>query len=83
MTSTLMPRRKKNPAPPVRLPGAAIYALSISAGMTVYPGLIIARARRRLPKAARTGSSVLSRYLGGGLIVFGLHFFYRAIRILA
>jgi threonine/homoserine/homoserine lactone efflux protein len=68
--------------PPVRLLEAAVYALSVAVGMSVYPGLIIVNARRWLPKPARAGSSVLSCGLGGGLIAFGLYFLYRAIRIL-
>lgn len=70
-------------APPVRPLEATVYLLSIAAGMSVYPGLIIVYARRWLPKPVRAGSALLPRILGGGLIAFGLYFLYRAIRILA
>lgn len=69
-------------APPVRLLEAAVYALSVAVGMSVYPGLIIVKARRWMPKRARSGSPVVTRFLGGGLIAFGLYFLYRAVRIL-
>jgi threonine/homoserine/homoserine lactone efflux protein len=69
-------------APPVRLLEAAVCALSIAVGMSVYPALIIVKARRWIPKRARAGSPALTRLLGGGLIAFGLYFLYRAVSLL-
>lgn len=65
-------------APPVRPLEATVYLLSITAGMSVYPGLIIVYARRWLPKPVRAGSALLPRILGGGLIAFGVYFLFRA-----
>ncbi len=68
--------------PPVRLLEAAVYAVSVAVGMSVYPGLIIINARRWMPKRARAGSPVLNRFLGGAIVAFGLYFLYRAASVL-
>lgn len=67
---------------PVRFPEMAVYALSVGAGSAAYPGLIILFASRLGLRLSPAGRSILPRFMGGGIIAFGLHFLYRAIRVM-